>query len=627
MTTILRRLAHHTTLVLIALLIGHLTLAGCDVLDPAFEPATLAPPAAPALLSVPATPQGGLVSWGYNGEGQVSNTPGGADFVAVAAGRGHSVAIRADGSLVSWGWNDYNEVSNTPGGTGFVAVAAGFRHSVAIRANGSLVSWGFDSFGQVGNTPSGTGFVAVAAGFEHSVAIRADGSLVSWGRTDVYNLESDTPPGIGFMAVAAGSNHNVAIRADGSLASWGWNASGQVSNMPGGTGFVAVSAGHSHSVALRADGSLVSWGSNLYNLVSNTPAGTGFVAVSAGYSHSVALRADGSLVSWGNDEYTQVSNTPAGTGFVAVAAGNFHSVAIRGPVAAQVTLDIPAPSPYDGNPRVVTAITDPAGLTVAITYGGSTTAPTNAGNYEVVGTITSAGYAGSATGTLTILPAAQAISFTSTPPAPAVVGGSYAVSATGGASGQPVLFSSLTPAVCSVTGSSVGLDAAGTCTVAADQAGSTNYAAAPQATQTFTVEASTAVGIQRPGIDIEDVAIASATRAGTGMAEGSFVLRNTSGGTETLVTLGEVSVSFRSAGRGTRTNHTATCIVGPSAATGYVLQPGEAGEFTYSCTAFSPTIPASAGELTAVVTVAEMWNQLGARRAGPPPTSSEPFRF
>jgi hypothetical protein len=145
---------------------------------------------------------------------------------------------------------------------------------------------------------------------------------------------------------------------------------------------------------------------------------------------------------------------------------------------------------------VVTAVTDPTGLTVAIIYDGSATAPSNAGNYEVVGTVTSLGYVGSATGTLTIQPAAQTISFTSTPPAPALVGGSYPVSATGGASGNQVVFSSLTPAVCGVTGSTVGLDAAGTCTVAADQAGSTNYAAAPQATQTFMVAATAQSAIQ-----------------------------------------------------------------------------------------------------------------------------------
>jgi hypothetical protein len=43
--------------------------------------------------------------------------------------------------------------------------------------------------------------------------------------------------------------------------------------------------------------------------------------------------------------------------------------------------------------------------------------------------------------------------------------------------------------------------------------------------------------------------------------------------------------------------------------------------------AFSTVIPTRAADLTAVVTVEEMWNQLGERRTGPPPTSSEPFRF
>ena len=36
---------------------------------------------------------------------------------------------------------------------------------------------------------------------------------------------------------------------------------------------------------------------------------------------------------------------------------------------------------------------------------------------------------------------AQAISFTSTPPSPAVVGGTYTPAATGGGSGNPVTFS------------------------------------------------------------------------------------------------------------------------------------------------------------------------------------------
>ena len=57
---------------------------------------------------------------------------------------------------------------------------------------------------------------------------------------------------------------------------------------------------------------------------------------------------------------------------------------------------------YDGTARSATATTNPAGKTVTFTYNGSATAPTNAGSYTVVGTISDANYQGSATGTLVI---------------------------------------------------------------------------------------------------------------------------------------------------------------------------------------------------------------------------------
>ena len=56
---------------------------------------------------------------------------------------------------------------------------------------------------------------------------------------------------------------------------------------------------------------------------------------------------------------------------------------------------------YDGSPKPVTATTDPAG--VSITYNGSGAAPTNAGSYTVVASLTNANYvAVNATGTLVI---------------------------------------------------------------------------------------------------------------------------------------------------------------------------------------------------------------------------------
>jgi hypothetical protein len=82
----------------------------------------------------------------------------------------------------------------------------------------------------------------------------------------------------------------------------------------------------------------------------------------------------------------------------------------------------------------------------------------------------------------------QAITFTSKAPANAVVGGTYTVAATGGASGNPVVFSSGTAKTCKVVGAKVTFLALGTCTVDANQAGNAGYAAAPQAKQSMVVK-------------------------------------------------------------------------------------------------------------------------------------------
>lgn len=74
---------------------------------------------------------------------------------------------------------------------------------------------------------------------------------------------------------------------------------------------------------------------------------------------------------------------------------------IVGNTAATVTLSDLGQA-YTGAARPVTATTDPAGLTVNLTYDGSATAPTNPGTYAVVATISSATYAGTANGTLII---------------------------------------------------------------------------------------------------------------------------------------------------------------------------------------------------------------------------------
>ena len=135
---------------------------------------------------------------------------------------------------------------------------------------------------------------------------------------------------------------------------------------------------------------------------------------------------------------------------------------------------------WDGNAHTISAaLQEDAAATCVVTPA----ALTNAGTHSVSATCTSSTYNVTGTGTVTVAPAEQAITgFQATPANPTYSnGGSFTVSATGGASGEPVVFASSTAAVCVVAaGGTINMLSAGTCTLTANQAGSGNYNAAPQ---------------------------------------------------------------------------------------------------------------------------------------------------
>jgi len=154
-----------------------------------------------------------------------------------------------------------------------------------------------------------------------------------------------------------------------------------------------------------------------------------------------------------------------------------------GKAVASVTLGSLTPT-YDGTAKSATATTNPASLTVSFTYNGSVTAPTNAGSYAVVGTISDANYQGVASGTLTIAKADQTIAFTgpSNQPYSATP---ITLSATA-SSGLVVTFS-VPSGPATVSGNTLTLTGAGAVTVRASQAGDANRNAAPDVDQSFTV--------------------------------------------------------------------------------------------------------------------------------------------
>ena len=109
--------------------------------------------------------------------------------------------------------------------------------------------------------------------------------------------------------------------------------------------------------------------------------------------------------------------------------------------------------------------------------------PTAAGTYGFTFTATDGnGFSGSQAYSVVVGQAAQAITnFAANPSAPAYApNGTFTLGATPGASNSPVVYASTTPAICTVSGSTVTMLGAGTCSLTANQAGDANYAAAPQ---------------------------------------------------------------------------------------------------------------------------------------------------
>lgn len=273
---------------------------------------------------------GQLLAWGSDSHGQVSDTPAGTDYVAIAAGDAFGLALTSDGAVVAWGQNSHGQLA-VPAGA-YRAIGAGARFGLAVRTDGSIAAWGDDSLGQVSSVPRGNDFLAVDGGLTFAVALRSDGSIAAWG-DDRWLQVSGVPRGDDFVAVAAGDTHAVALRRDGSLASWGYPTA--LSGMPTAGSFRAVDAGGNQSLALAADGTVVWWGEDPYDLgLARVPAGNDFEGVAAGYLHALALKRDGSAVGWGAGATTAgqpdfgQAVPPKRNDFIALAAGLYFSLGL-----------------------------------------------------------------------------------------------------------------------------------------------------------------------------------------------------------------------------------------------------------------------------------------------------------
>jgi len=279
-----------------------------------------------------------IVGWGDNAYGQATVPFGLTDFIAIAAGGLHNLALKSDGTVLAWGWNNYGQTNVPSDLTDVVAIAAGEVHSLALKSDGTVVAWGYNDHGET-DIPSGlTNVVAIGAGQFHSLARKSDGTFVGWGNNGFDQITF--PPGLAeVVAFDVGKNHNLAIKPDGTVVAWGYNASGETNVPESLSDVVAVAAGRNHSLALKSDGTVVGWGSNTYGQISIPSGLTNVAVIAAGTRHSLALKDDGTVVAWGDNYYGQSSPPPDLSGAIAIYAGEYHNLAL-----------VPADSPLNTAP-------------------------------------------------------------------------------------------------------------------------------------------------------------------------------------------------------------------------------------------------------------------------------------
>jgi len=234
-----------------------------------------------------------------------------------------------------------------------MAVAVGRAHTIALKANGTLWSWGGNQFGSLGlgdtnnrliptEVGSQNDWAQVAAGYVRSFVIKTDGTLWGFGGNTNGSLGVGVAGGGPYVTpvqIAAGStwsqvstsiagNHSAGIRSDGTLSTWGTGSSGQLGlgtttdhYVPTQVGtlntWVDVECGWNHTLAIKSDGTLWVWGSNgsgqlglgdTKNRLSPVQVGTStdWYRVAGGSYHTLAIKTDGSLWAWGDNSDGQL---------------------------------------------------------------------------------------------------------------------------------------------------------------------------------------------------------------------------------------------------------------------------------------------------------------------------------
>ena len=448
----------------------------------------------------------------------VEVTAGGGAQTTVGTGLSFPRGLTVDGAGDVFIADTYNNrVVEVPAGGGAqttVGASLNFPQGVAVDGAGDV-------------------FIGVGSGPQVSEVQRSQPPTFSFASTNVGSISSDSPQSVTIQNIGnqplnaitpglvVGGPNFLQVAGSGTPADCNSSfvlTSGETCNLS--ISFEPQSAGNLTSTATFTDNalnaspsanqSIALQGTGTVTMASQTitftqPApqsaayGSSFiVAASASSGLAVTFMSSGSCTNSGG---TYIMTSATGTcAVIANQVGN-SNYSPAPTVTESVAATPAATTVVWANPAAINY-----GTTLSATQLNASATPVNAGSYiytPAAGTLLNAGpnqtlsvlftptisnYAAS-TGTvlLTVNPTNQSITFTVPAPATAKSGDSFTVAATGGASGNPVTFSVGAGSVCTLSGATYTMTSdTGTCSVIANQAGNSNYAGAPQVTETVT---------------------------------------------------------------------------------------------------------------------------------------------
>ena len=498
-------------------------LAPVDVIGLTGSTDTMAAIAAGDSHTCAMTIGGGVKCWGDNSNGQVgdsSNTQRRSavdvtglvsGLATISGGSFHTCALTTGGGLTCWGANESGQLGDNTTtqrrapvdvnglASGVASLSSGGAHTCALTADSGAKCWGYNLYGQVGDgsttqrkTPADvsglvSGVVTISAGLTHTCALLTpSGGMKCWGNNSDGQLGDNTktnrasPVDVsgltsGVVAIAAGGFHTCALTSGGGVKCWGRNINGQLGNGSSAnvgapvdvigltSGVAAIASGGAHSCALTTGGGVKCWGDNYSGQLGNGSSSgnvpvsvavdvsgldSGVALIAAGEAHTCAVNTSGGVKCWGS---------------------NLH-----GPLGDNSDTDRYSPVDVSGLAIGVLAVTTGGQHTCAITVGRTL----KCWGLDASGQLGDKGSVANRLTPVNIL-FGQAVAFV--PPTALSAGGSpVPLNAAASGSGLAVRFDTWTPAICTVSGTTVSATAIGLCGIRASQAGDGNNAAAPQ---------------------------------------------------------------------------------------------------------------------------------------------------